>query len=106
MYKKMLIRFNKWCDFNRISLNLNKYQISFSKKTTPIILIFNYNLCNYVLLRYSLIKYHGISFDSKIVCTDHIISTKNKALSMFGCVMRNYLKLNDLLHLNVFVLYS
>jgi hypothetical protein len=77
---------------------VSNYFISPKKKKKPInILTFNYKLINHVLFRYSLVKDLGISFNSKLLFTDHIISTKNtgKAFSMLGFIMRNCSNCND-----------
>jgi hypothetical protein len=79
---------------NDFSLNINKCQtITFSKKR--INLVSNYNLNDIIINETNLIKDLGILFYTKLSCSPHIISIKNKALSMFDLIMRNCSSFND-----------
>jgi hypothetical protein len=82
-----------------MSLNLKSVKLFHSqkkKKKKPInILTFNYKLSNHVLFCCSLVKNLRISFDFKLLFTDYIKSTKNKALSMLGFIMCYCSNFND-----------
>ena len=94
LLQKDLNNFYDWCAINGMSLNITKCQsISFFKIKNPI--IYNYSFFNLNLSRCSLIKDLGIFFDSKLFFNHHVLSIKNKALSMFGLIKRNYSKFND-----------
>lgn len=67
------------------------------------IFTFNYKLSNHVLHRCTLVKYLGMSFNSKLFITDHIMSTKIKPspCQALNCVIVQILMIPSLL--NVFI---
>jgi hypothetical protein len=94
LLQKDLIEFNEWCISNGLSLNINKCQIlTYSKKR--ITLNYNYSISDTSLERVHMIKDLGITFDTKLLFDIHILTIRNKALSVFGMIKRNCSKFND-----------
>lgn len=78
----------KWCELNKLSLNLNKCNcITFSRKRRPILV--NYYLNSIIVNRVSLINDLGVKFDSKLNFKQHILYISSKARKTWGLIIRH-----------------
>lgn len=78
----------KWCETNKMKLNVNKCKIqSFSKNNTKV--LFNY-VCNGTQLeRVTSVKDLGVIFDSSLSFIPHLDSIVSSSLKILGFIKRN-----------------
>ncbi|XP_063921238.1 uncharacterized protein LOC135136039 [Zophobas morio] len=67
----------RWCDSNRLQLNISKCRVvSYSRKQD--IITYSYNVNGILMERSQTVKDLGVVFDSKLAIIDHINTTVNK----------------------------
>lgn len=82
-----LLRFQSYCNLNKLDLNVNKcFYVTFSRKQT--ILDEGYNLLNTRLKKADDVKDLGVIHDGKLVFDKHIDNIVRKASKALGFIMR------------------
>lgn len=82
-----LENFARWCDVNRMVLNIEKCSIvSFTRKKQPI--LYNYHLAGELIHRVTCVKDLGVLLDSQLTYKQHINYIVAKASRSFGLIMR------------------
>lgn len=83
-----ITRIQEWCVVNKLPLNPLKCNVmSYTLKSDTI--KFDYGLNNIILQRPDVINDLGVSFDSKLTFSQHIINLTNSALKSYGFIARN-----------------
>ena len=78
----------RWCDSNRLQLNISKCRVvSYSRKQD--IITYSYNVNGILMERSQTFKDLGVVFDSKLAFIDHINTTVNSASKIYGFIYRN-----------------
>lgn len=78
-----------WSKSN-LKFNVKKCAVmTYTRKTGPGILNFNYNMDGAVLCRKSTFKDLGVVFDSKLYFSDHVLATCKAAYSVLGFIHRS-----------------
>ncbi|XP_053687239.1 uncharacterized protein LOC128736776 [Sabethes cyaneus] len=93
--QEQLENFAKWCQINRLSLNVSKCSvISFGRKHS--LFQYDYALAGVRLLRESTVKDLGVLIDAKLTFKDHISYVVAKASSQRGFLFRFAKKFKDI----------
>lgn len=86
-----------WCRTNGLELNINKcYVMSTTRKLTPNVHLFNYNINSAPLIRVDAFKDLGVTFDSKHTFEEHVKSMCTRSFKTLGFIARSLYKFKNL----------
>lgn len=89
MFQMEINRLQKWCEENRLDLNVKKCAImTFTHKTDRTKLEYQYAIGDAILSRVNLKRDLGVWLDDKLSFKQHIDATTRKAYQMLGFIFR------------------
>ena len=96
LLQSSLVELVTWCKINQMELNIDKCKcISFTRRNTNNITIYNYDIDGKYLARSNVINDLGVMVDSELRMNDHICHIVNKARRNLGFMKRQARQFND-----------